>query len=172
MRCAPEEGGQADLDLPDTAAIGVSMPVGEAVRVEADAAWTGWSSFDDLTVVRDDGSILSSKAEDWEDTWRFAVGATYQLNGDIELRTGCAYDQTPVPDPQHRTARIPDADRIWLAAGAGVRVTDTVSVDVGYVHLWFDDADIAEVYDTSGAALVGTYEGDVDIVSLQLKWAI
>ncbi len=169
----PKEGGTADLELPETAAIGVSVPVSDVLSIQADAAWTGWSCFQDLTVVKDDGSVLLSKDEGWEDTWRFALGATYQARDDLVLRAGCAYDQTPVPDPRHRTARIPDADRTWLTVGAGMNVTETLSIDVGYAHLWFDDADIVEVYDpTTGAALVGTYEGEVDILSLQLRWMI
>lgn len=168
----PKEGGSADLDLPESAAIGVSVPICDTLSIQADAAWTGWSSFDDLTVVKDDGSVLSSKDESWNDTWRFALGATIQVSDDLVLRTGCAYDQTPVPDSRHRTARIPDADRTWLTVGAGMSVTDALTIDVGYAHLWFDDADINEIYSPLGAALVGTYEGEVDIVSVQLKWAI
>jgi len=168
----PSEGGTADLELPETAAIGVSVPICDTLSVQADATWTGWSCFEDLTVVNDDGTTLISKDESWDDTWRFALGATYQASDDLVLRAGCAYDQTPVPDPQHRTARIPDADRTWLTVGAGMSVTDTLTVDVGYAHLWFDDADINEIYSLTGAALVGTYEGEVDIISLQVKLAI
>ena len=167
----PTEGGTAALELPETAAIGLHVPLCDAVSLQADAAWTGWSSFEDLTVLKDDGSVLSTKDESWEDTWRVAVGLTYQVNDDLVLRTGVAYDQTPVPDAAHRTARIPDADRTWLAAGAGLDLTDALTVDVGYVHIWFNDSDVSDAYGP-GTALVGTYEGDVDIVSLQLKWAI
>ncbi len=167
----PAEGGTADLDLPETAAVGVIVPVTESLSVLADAAWTGWSSFEDLTVVKDDGTILSSKDEGWKDTWRFAVGLTCQVTADLVLRTGCAYDETPVPDPAHRTARIPDADRVWLSAGAGFSFTDAMSIDVGITHVWLDDADINEVYGV-GTSLVGSYEGDVDILSLQLRWVM
>ncbi|MDP6491024.1 MAG: outer membrane protein transport protein [Kiritimatiellia bacterium] len=167
----PAEEGTADLDLPETAAIGISVPIGESLSIQADATWTGWSSFEDLTTVRDDGSVVSTTDESWEDTWRFALGATVQVNDDLVVRTGCAFDQTPVPDAAHRTARIPDADRTWLTFGAGMSLSDTLSVDVGYAHLWFDDANISEMYGP-GTSLVGTYEGEVDIVSLQLAWTI
>jgi len=62
------------------------------------------------------------------------------------------------------------ADRTWLAGG-GLDLTDALTLDIGYVHIWFNDSDVNDAYGP-GTALVGTYEGDVDIVSLQLKWAI
>ena len=48
---------------------------------------------------------------------------------------------------------------------------EALSVDVGYVHIWIDDSEVVDTF-APGAALVGTYEGEVDIVSLQLTWAI
>lgn len=167
----PTEAGTADIELPETAAVGIYVPIGDMVAVMADVTWTGWSSFQDLTVLKADGSVLSTKDESWEDTWRYAVGASVLCNDWLTLRAGAAFDESPVPDPEHRTARIPDADRTWLTLGAGFGLSDTINVDLGYVHIWFDDADINETY-APGTSLVGTYDGSVDIVSAQLKWSI
>ncbi len=164
----PLTPGTAALSLPDTAAVGIYQPLGRRVALKADAAWTGWSAFDALTILRADGSVLSSKDESWEDTWRVAVGLDVHCSDALVLRTGVAHDTSPVPDALHRTARIPDADRTWLAVGAGLTLSESLSLDVGYVHLWFDRADVVDVY-APGAALVGGYEGNVDILSAQLR---
>ncbi len=78
----------------------------------ANAEWTEWSSFDELTVEFDSGG-QSTTTENWDDTWAFSVGANYQLNREWMLRAGLGVDESPVPDSEHRTPRVPDADRQW-----------------------------------------------------------
>ena len=40
----------------------------------ADVAWTGWSSVQELRIVRDSGATASVTPERWRDTWRYALG--------------------------------------------------------------------------------------------------
>ena len=66
---------------------------------------------------------------------------------------------------QFRTARLPDANRYWLAAGLGYRWTADLRFDAAYVHIFGGDAPINEVSRT-GDLLLGRYSNHVDIVSL------
>lgn len=169
----PATSGTADLDLPASAGLGLVMSLTPSVALKADVTWTDWSTFDELRIEFGNGMPDSVTEEDWEDTWRYAAGLDYMPDEKWTLRCGAAFDETPIPDAEHRTARIPDADRTWLALGAGYRASDHLVIDVGYVHLLFDDTETRNVYDTAtGATLAGDYEGDADIVSLQVKWNI
>jgi len=51
---------------------------------------------------------------------------------------------------------------------------DDLSIDVGYSHLFVDDAPINNTLETSSAALNSKltveYSGSVDILSVQLNW--
>jgi long-subunit fatty acid transport protein len=51
-----------------------------------------------------------------------------------------------------------------------------MSVDVGYSHLFVDDAKIENEFESSvptlNATLEGEYEDEVDILSAQLNWNI
>jgi long-chain fatty acid transport protein len=76
-----------------------------------------------------------------------------------------AYDETPVSDA-FRTARIPDASRTWLAFGAQYRLSASTMLDVGYAHLFFEDARINKT--ENGITLSGAYDNSVDILSAQL----
>ena len=141
----------------------------------ADVSWTQWSSFDKL-VINFGGSLNTSPSvttENWRDTWRFSTGVTYNPTAQLAVRTGFAFDQTPVPDAEHRTPRIPDNDRYWVSVGAGYAFSDTVGADIGYAHLFVPDASInksaATPEDAGRGTLVGTYKDSVDIVSAQLK---
>ena len=101
---------------------------------------------------------------------RYALGADYQYDHQWTFRGGVAYDETPTSD-QFRTARIADEDRIWLAIGASYQVSDRLTIDAGYTHIFIDDPKIDETLDLPlNQRLRGQYEGSVDILSVQARW--
>lgn len=159
-----------DLELPDSATASFYHRVGE-VELLADVAWTGWSSVQELRLVRDSGALLSVTPERWKDTWRYAIGATWQLNDAWKLRGGVAFDESPVPDAT-RTTRLPDSDRKWIAAGVQWLAASALQVDLGYAHLFTHDANIDQDNGSATAfGLVnGRQESDINIVSLQLGY--
>ena len=63
-----------DLELPDSATLSLEHRFGEKFALLADAAWTGWSSIQELRIVRDSGETVSLTPEHWRDTWRYALG--------------------------------------------------------------------------------------------------
>jgi long-chain fatty acid transport protein len=161
---------QVDLELPESAIASLYHRIGK-MELLADLAWTGWSSIQELRIVRDDGTLLSLTPEGWEDTWRYALGATYQLNDQWKLRGGVAYDETNVPDST-RTARLPDSDRTWIALGAQWNPGGSFVVDVGYAHLFTDDASLNQDDGNATARgfLLGEQQSSIDIISAQLSY--
>nr|WP_298724642.1 outer membrane protein transport protein [uncultured Steroidobacter sp.] len=161
---------RVDLKLPDIATASFYHRMGK-VELLADVAWTGWSSIQELRIVRDTGEVLSVTPERWKDTWRYAVGATYQLNDQWKLRGGVAYDGTNVPDST-RTARLPDSERTWVAIGAQWKAAEAWVVDLGYAYLFADDARLNQ--DDGNAAargfLIGKQTSDINIVSAQVAY--
>lgn len=158
---------KSEVELPDSLSLSVASRLNEAWELLADATWTGWGSFDRFKVVRaDTGATVSDIPENWDNTWRVSFGANYRQNPRWLWRMGVAYDQGPVPDAQHRTPRIPDGDRIWLALGGQYKVSDKGWVDVGYAHLFVETVKINHT--ENGAVYVkGEYKGKVDILSAQ-----
>jgi long-chain fatty acid transport protein len=136
----------------------------------ADVTWTGWSDFEKLEVT-EIGYLVT---EDWDDAWRFTLGVQYHADEKWTWRAGVAYDQTPVPDAQHRTARIPDEDRISVAIGAQYRMSRQTSLDFGYMHIFFDDADIDHCEPESacpaGVTLKGSFDVAADILGAQFTY--
>ena len=70
----------------------------------------------------------------WKDSWTFALGQEYYANENWTFRAGTAWDQAPTANNNFRTNRIPDADRIWLSAGASY-TTGNHQIDQGYAFL-------------------------------------
>jgi long-chain fatty acid transport protein len=159
-----------DLKLPDTATASFVQEFGDQWELSADLAWTGWSSVQELRVVRDNDDVLSLTPEQWDDTWRFAVGGAFKVNPSFKLRAGIAYDQTPVPSST-RTARLPDAARRWIAFGANW-TSGPVILDVGLAHLFVKDAPIDQDGGNAVAYgnLVGEQQTDIDILSVQVGY--
>ena len=159
------------LEMPDSATASLSHRLGNDVELLADIAWTGWSSIQELRVVRDSGETLSVTPERWRDTWRYALGATYKVNDAWKLRAGVAVDQSPVPNAT-RTARVPDGERKWIAGGAQWMLGDATVIDFGYAHLFADDVSINQ--DEGNAAVYGLLNGhqqsSLNIVSIQLAY--
>jgi long-chain fatty acid transport protein len=156
----------AGVTLPDSASLSLFHTLNERWDLLADVSWTGWSDFQALRIVTASGTpAVPPVTENWDDSYRYSLGANYRLNDKLTLRGGVAFDQTPVSDA-FRTARIPDEDRTWVTFGAQYRLSPQSVLDVGYAHLFVKDARINKT--ESGVTLSGTYEGAVDILSAQL----
>ena len=162
---------RVDLELPDSATASLEHRFGEKYALLADVAWTGWSSIQELRIVRDTGETVSLTPERWRDTWRYALGTTYAMNDSLTLRAGVAFDETPVPDAT-RTPRLPDTDRTWVAIGARWQPSASLLMDFGYAHLFSDtvplNQDAGNV--AVSALLNGKQHSDIDIVSAQLVY--
>ncbi len=161
----------ADVDLPQTVSLSIYHDISDRWSLMGDVTWTGWDNFDELRIEYDSLQPDTVVDENWDDTWRFALGVDYRFNSRWTLRAGTAYDQTPIPDAEHRTARIPGDDRIWASLGFGYQATPTLGIDVAYSHLFIDDPKI-NYREASTGTLSGEYEADVDIISAQVVWKI
>ncbi len=158
------------IDMPDYFSISGFHQLNDKWDLMADAARTGWGTFQQLKIDRTNGTNVQTVQENWKNTWRVALGATHHYNEQWLARVGVAYDQTPVPDA-YRTARIPDNNRTWLAFGGQYKVSAAGKIDFGYAHLFVKDATIANNQGQAAGNLVGTYSNSVDILSAQYAYS-
>jgi long-chain fatty acid transport protein len=159
----------ADLTMPDTASLSVFQTFDEKWDIMSDITWTHWSVFNTLTINFANGAPANVTSENWRDTWRFSLGTSYKLSQSWKLRSGVAWDQTPVPDQTSRTARIPDNSRTWISVGASWYFAKGASLDFGYAHLFVPSTPIDHTQQAAGT-LVGNYDSDVNILSVQAVW--
>ena len=160
----------ADLTLPETFSISAFTQLDERWQLLTDITWTRWSQFKDLKIIRENGSnttVGPAITEHWNNVLRYSLGMNYLYSDTIKLRTGVAYDDEAI-DNEHRTARIPGNDRIWLSLGASWQYTPETKLDIGYTHLFIKDARINDDQRLTGRGLIaGKYEGSADILSMQ-----
>lgn len=161
-------GVHAKIELPAIANASLFHRINDRWDVMADVQWTGWSKLKDLTFVRNEGPILQSTPENFDDVWRFSVGANYRVDDRWMLRGGVAFDESPVNDVD-RTPRLPDSDRTWLSFGAQYKYSQNLIIDGGFTYIWVDDSTInTNAGSTAQYGLLrGNYDSNVIIFSIQ-----
>lgn len=164
---AGKASSEAELELPDIVTLSLTQAVAPNVRLLGTVEWTNWSRFELLRVEPVDVVIPAN----WSDGWFFALGGEYDYSERLTLRAGAAYEISPVDSPDERIITVPDADRIWLSAGASYRWSEATTVHLAYTHVFLDDARFDRT-SPAGFELEGETENDADIVSvgLKMKW--
>ena len=165
-------GVTSDITLPAIVNVSFFSQINPQWDIMADLQWTGWSSIKDLTFNRTDGTgVLSSTPENFDDAWRFAVGANYRHNDKWMFRGGIAFDQTPV-NTHDRTPRLPDEDRWWISFGAQYKWNANLKFDAGFTYI---DSKKATISQNAGnparyGLLQGNYEAYTTIFSMQATY--
>lgn len=156
------------IKLPTLVTFGVHFKPNDNWDLLGDVAWTGWSSFKKLEVEFDNPSQPSARENyDWENSWRFSLGANKRLNDKWKLRSGVNYDRTPVPNDARRTVGIPDEDRITLGLGLSHEFNKHTRVEFGYAHLFIKEAKI-QTKNATGHALQGEVDLSANLFSFQV----
>jgi len=167
--------GTASFNTPWFATASVRYAVNDKLTLNAQVNRIGWSEFDAIRVAYGTGGDVI--VQDYKDVTTGAIGFDYVASDRLTVRGGIGYDPTPTRDTE-RTARIPDADRWLVSAGASVKATDKVTVDMGLTYIAFSDSDIHSdrtFYAGTPAAttsqLRGTAEGGGVVASAGIRYA-
>jgi long-chain fatty acid transport protein len=130
----PELPGSVEITLPAIAEFSGSHQLDEKLGVHYSVLWTGWSSFESLeaqvTLPTGDKFVPFEKQEQFDDAFRYSIGADYQYNEDLLLRAGVAFDESPVSQT-HLSISIPDTDRFWFSVGGNYAIDTQSNVDLG-----------------------------------------
>ena len=166
----------ANVTLPENISVSAFSRLNDKWDLLGDVTWTRWSQFDELRIVRNNGtnSTLIVTPENWDNTMRYSVAVNYHYSDTLKLRAGLAYDEGAA-STAFRTVRIPDNDRKWLSFGAGWQATPSTKFDIGYAHLFISDTDIDDNQSVPVAPSLigkgrvsGDYDASVDVLSMQV----
>jgi long-chain fatty acid transport protein len=160
-------GVTSDITIPAIANLSMLYRLNSQWDVMADAQYTGWSSIPELRFNASAPPALPATPLNWDDSWKFSIGATYKANDVWKARFGVAFDQTPVTnDP---TVRLPDSDRWWLAIGGEYKWNPNLKLDAGFAYIIGDNTNFNQNQgSTAGNALVnGTFKASTTILSMQ-----
>jgi len=168
-------GITADIELPDIANLSFFSRLNDRWDIMGDVQYTRWSTIKDLTIVRTTGAVLQSTPLNFDDVWRFSLGANYRYDDKWMFRTGIAWDETPVPEAD-RIVRLPDESRFWLSLGAQYKWNNNLKLDGGFTYIWVDNAGINQGAGSltpigfPNGVVRGSYDSFVTIFSAQLTY--
>ena len=169
---------QADFDLPEIITVSLHQSLTPKMRILGTFEWTNWSILETVNVIdKATGTVLQSPTiglvgdtspvqfeANWDDGYFLSGGLEYDYSDQLTVRGGVAYEWSPVQKATQRLLAVPDADRLWLSAGATYKFSEQTSFDLAYTHIFVDDSDI--LYSNGFSA---TSEGSVDIISVSYK---
>jgi len=178
-------GISTTVNLPDTVSAGIRHRFDERWTVMGTAEWTNWSRLGTVTftgptggpatVGTSTGPVAVALPFQYRDGWFFSGGAEYQWSERLALRSGIAFERSPVSD-QVRMPAIPDNDRFWLSVGASWQIFPGVMwFDLAYSHIWVKDPSINITAASgnpwfNGFSYTGDVDAHVDIFSGSLVW--
>lgn len=168
------------MNAPEHVLINAYHQLNDKLGLSFGAKWTRWNRFDALTFTSNQIDPLTRKpfktetAQNWKNTWKFAVGADYKYDENWTFRTGFGFDKSPVPNSYERIASLPDADRYNTALGFTYKAGKW-SYDLGYMFMYFKNYHVRnDRHDKSGKAtsnmLDAKYDMYVHVLGAQVKY--
>ena len=162
--------GETSVDLPASLQLSYAGDLSDRTQILMGVEWMEWSSLDKLEIDHAGPAPLPNPAVetfDWENTVRYSLGVRHAMNDTTVLRAGVAQEES-TQGTDNRSAISPDSDRVWVTLGAGFTPVENMTIDVGYAHIFVEDADINRM--DKGVPLKGTYELDADVIGAQLSY--
>ncbi|MDH2926502.1 hypothetical protein FW755_02740 [Lonepinella koalarum] len=162
------ESGSLTLPLPAYWEFSGFHQVTDKLAFHYSWKYTEWSKFKELRAVGASGKELFQKTENFRDSSRLAIGATYHATDALTVRAGIAYDETAAND--YHSISIPDTDRMWYSLGATYHFTPDLSVDVGFAHLRGSNNSFKEVEPNSGIVSDIKVKATANLYGLNLNY--
>ncbi len=138
---AANTSAAAGLTLPDEVTFSVRQAVTQQLTLLGTVEWQNWSRIGNVSAVAPGcgGGVCETLNLNYRDGWFFSGGAEYAYSPSLTLRTGVAYEISPI-DNTSRDILLPDSNRIWASVGGSYKYSDHLSLDIAYTHIFYDNA--------------------------------
>ncbi|UPR49427.1 TonB-dependent receptor [Vibrio cyclitrophicus] len=157
-----------DIILPEIIDLSASYALNSQLDLLASVQLHRWSEWD--TTVLDFGVVGSPISgvpieRDWDDVWKFAVGADYQLNSDWRLKAGFSYETSPQDDPSMQWVDLPVGEQYRYSVGAST-YWDDILIDVFYEYADLGSVEMDRDGPTGRNLLNGSFDGRIHFVGV------
>lgn len=164
--------GGAKLVTPSIATISASYAFTDRFRMMFDLQHTGWSSLQDVTIVRSSGVVVGSEDFSWGGSNLISVGGEYDLSDAFTMRFGVGHDQTPTSDLT-RTPRLPDNNRMIYSIGGTWNVSENLSLDAAYQRIEIKTPNITlptDLAHSNTSSLYGFFSGHANLFGVSMQY--
>lgn len=113
-----------ELTLPSSIMLGLNWQANDKLDLGFNATWTGWSSMDKISIDFANPVLKAMAAQaglngidlNWQDAWRFSVGAEYAIDDNWSVMGGYAHD-IDCSDAGYSNTLVPPGDREQIGLG-------------------------------------------------------
>lgn len=179
----PSEKARVKIVTPESLSVHGMYKVSDKADLFGDVTWTRHSRFNKAELVFEkEKTIGMSKKSDrttitpnWRNTYKVGLGGSYQISEPLQLRTGIAFDKSPVRNADYRMNSLPDGNRIWFSAGMKYNIGKNHVVDAAYTHIHINDTSYRTAkasgndVDSKGASSA-RFKNHADIIGLQYTY--
>lgn len=148
----PHEKASVKIVTPESLSVHGMYKATDKLNLFGDVTWTRHSRFNTANLNFENDKIIGFNADrtpkfsnstiitpTWRDTYKVALGGSYQVSEPLQLRAGVAFDQSPVRNAETRLNTLPDGNRIWYSVGAKYRIGKNHVFDAAYTHIHIND---------------------------------
>ncbi len=163
-------GASGTVTLPDSLSIGLGHKFNDRTRVELNAVWTNWKTYNALNIYFDKpieaaGMTIANSLnpKDWDASWRYGIGIEHKLSKQWSILAGYVYDESPVPD-RYMDFTIPTGDRHRGSLGFKYRFKENHEVVFAYTGIWAGTRDVQSTVGAFENAHI--HDGFTQVISL------
>ncbi|GEM80298.1 long-chain fatty acid transporter [Vibrio superstes NBRC 103154] len=158
---------KTEVDVPEIVDFSIRYGINPDLNLLGSIQFHRWSAWDET--VLDLGTPVGGVAikREWDDVWKFAIGADYRLNSDWRLKTGFSYETSPQDDPEKQWVDLPVGEQYRYSIGASTN-WDDVGIDFFYEY-----ADLGEVESAKrsiaggpGVGVNGIFDGRIHFLGV------
>jgi long-chain fatty acid transport protein len=166
----------ATFETPEIVTLSIRQAIAPNLRALGTIEWTNWSRFGSIPIVGSEPiagplGVLSLDGG-WHDSWLYSAGLEYDVSRKLTVRSGIAFEKSPIQNATERLIQVPDSDRWWASVGFTYRLSEKMAFDFAYTHIFFDDAPFDRQSLTHTSRIVGEADQSADIISgsLKMRW--
>ncbi len=156
------------VTLPDSLSLGLGHKFNDRTRMEINATWTNWSTYNALNLTFDDpilGNTKSDNPKDWSAAWRIGIGIEHKLSQKWSILGGYVYDESPVPD-EWMDFTVPTGDRHRGSIGFKYRPNETSELAFAYTAIWAGNRDVRSHIGGADYASAYIHDGLTQVLSI------
>jgi long-chain fatty acid transport protein len=156
------QDGKATLHMPWMLNLGFKYDVNAAWDYSLEMDMVGWSVYRNLVIDFADNKPKDKQVitKDWENTYVFRFGSSYDFSKSFVGRLGLMYDWNPVPDATF-DGQLPDSNRLGYSLGIGYKI-GVIQLDASYMRLKFSSREknngVGFSKDTTGDGIIDQFD--------------
>lgn len=171
------------LNLPDQLSIGLRQRVLDRWTLLAGFEFANWARIGTTIINQPSGAQATLGGAGFQlpfqysNGYFYSLGAEYAYNPGLTVRTGIAFEKSPVTDGV-RTPRLPDNDRMWYSIGVTHKspAIRGLSFDLGYSFIDVKNTPImlgagtGNPWSNSTGTYTGSVSSNIHIISLAARY--